>query len=173
MKKLFFAVLLVTFSISLFSQSVKVVSFPQFASSSLIVFSKYINWPINHKNGDFIISVIGDNAVYKELSTLSQGMKVGAQNIVVRNFAKASEIPDYSHIIFLGESSSGGFRKLIEKIGTANTLLVTSSEGLLNSGAGINFIPVNGFMKFEISKSNINKRNLEVHSWLEKMATRS
>ncbi|NJO68150.1 MAG: YfiR family protein [Bacteroidetes bacterium] len=51
-------------------------------------------------------------------------------------------------------------------------MIVTSSEGLLTYGAGINFIPVDGLMKFEISKGNISKRNLEIHSWLEKMAAK-
>ena len=171
MRKLMIALYVSAFlSMPLLSQTVKVVSFPQFASSSLVVFSKYVNWPINHKNGDFIISIVGDMAVYKELSTLSHDMKVGAQNIIVRYYGKATEVNGFSHIIFLSENSSFSFRKLVEKIGTDNTLLVTSSEGLLASGSGINFIPIDGYMKFEISRSNIQKRNLEVHSWLEKMA---
>jgi hypothetical protein len=150
----------------------KVVSLPQFISSSLVVFGKYINWPLNHKNENFVITVVGDVAVYKELTRLSQDMKMGAQNISVRHVSKVSEITGFSHIIYLSDASSGSFSKVIEKIGADNTLLVTSRDGLLSSGSGINFIEVDGLMRFEISKSNINKRNLEVHSWLEKMSTR-
>jgi hypothetical protein len=174
MKRLFTVSLVWFFlGISLIAQSVKVVSFPQFVSNSLVVFSKYVNWPINHKNGDFVITIIGDQSVYKELSNTSQNMTVGAQNITVRYFSKISELEGFSHIVFLSENSSGNFRKLLEKIGADNTLLVTSSDGLLLSGAGINFIPIDGLMKFEVSKNNINKRNLQIHSWLEKMSAKS
>ncbi len=160
-------------SIPSIAQSVKVVSFPQFVSNSLVVFSKYVNWPINHKSGDFVITIIGDQAVYKELTNTSQSLTVGAQKIIVRYCSKVTEVDGFSHIIFLSENSSSSFRKLLEKIGTDNTLLVTSSEGLLGSGSEINFVPVDGYMKFELSKNNINKRNLEIHSWLEKMALKS
>jgi hypothetical protein len=163
----------VVISAPVISQTVKVVSLPQFVSNSLVVFSKYVNWPLNHKNGDFIITVIGDNEVYKELTGISQGMTVGAQKISVRFYNKVSEVEGFSHIIFLSSNIGGSFRKLTEKISTANTLLVTSSEGLLVSGSGINFIPFDGYMKFELSKNNIQKRNLEIHSWLEKMALKS
>jgi len=157
-------------SIPLIAQTVKVVSFPQFASNSLVVFSKYVNWPINHKNGDFIITIIGDKEVYTELTRLSADMKVGTQGILVRYYNKASEIDGFSHIIYVSESSGYSFKRILEKIGTDNTLLVTVNDGMLSSGSGINLIPVDGFMKFEISKNNIQKRNLQVHSWLEKMA---
>lgn len=173
MKKLILMLCLVgMFLLPSFSQSQKVVSFPQFVSNSLVVFSKYVNWPLNHKNGDFIITVIGDNSVYRELTGIAQNLTVGAQKIIVRHYEKVAELDGYSHIIYLSENHSGNFRKMVEKIGTDNTLIVTSSDGLLVSGAGINFIPVDGFMKFELSKSNINKRNLEIHSWLEKMAVK-
>lgn len=173
MKKLVILLSVCAFiSASAMAQTTKVVSLPQFISSSLVVFGKYINWPLNHKNEEFVITVVGDISVYKELTKLSQGIKMGAQNISVRHVSKVTEITGFSHIIYMSESSSGSISKVVEKIGADNTLLVTSRNGLLSSGAGINFIEVDGLMKFEISKNNLNKRNLEVHSWLEKMSTR-
>lgn len=157
-------------SISTFAQNVKIVSLPQFISSSLVVFGKYVEWPINHKNEDFVITVIGDMPVYKELNTMSQNVRIGAQKVTVRYVSKVSELAGFSHIIYLSEGYSGFFNKVVDKVGAENTLLVTYRNGLLSSGSGINFIEVDGRMKYEISKSNINKRNLLVHSFLEKMS---
>lgn len=159
-------------STSLFSQTQKVVSYPKFVSNSLIVFSKYVNWPLNHKSGDFIITIVGNQEVFKELTNSVSNMTIGAQNIVVKYCAKASELNGFSHVVFLDEKSGLNIKKAIDIIGAENTLLVTSNDGLLSSGSGINFVEVDGFMKFEISKTNIQKRNLEIHSWLEKMATK-
>lgn len=151
------------------AQESKIVSLPKFISKSIQVFTKYVNWPMNCKSGDFKIAIIGDKAVYNELSSSIVGTTVGAQNVVVNYYAKVDEIQGFNHMIFISESNSGALHKLIGKIGTDNTLVVSAKEGLIQSGSGINFVPVDGLMKFEISKANINRRNLEVHSWLEKM----
>lgn len=171
MKKIaFILAVLAVLSANVVSQTVKIVSLPQFISSSLVVFGKYVEWPINHKNEDFVITVIGDMPVYKELSTMAQNVRVGAQKVTVRYVGKVNELTGFSHIIYLSEGYSGYFSKVLEKVGAENTLLVTFRNGLLSSGSGINFIEVDGRMKYEISKSNINKRNLIVHSFLEKMS---
>jgi hypothetical protein len=152
------------------AQEKKIVSLPQFISKSIMVFSKYVNWPMNCKNGEFKIAVIGDKAVFNELSNSVQGIAVGTQNIHVYYFNKVEDMNGFNHIIFLSETSSWSIKKLNDKIGADNTLIVSSSEGLIQKGAAINFKSVDGLMKFEMSKANIHKRNLEVHSWLEKMA---
>jgi hypothetical protein len=159
-------------STSLFAQTQKIVSYPKFISNSLIIFSKYVNWPQNHKSGDFIITIVGNQEIFNELTANVSNMTVGAQSVVVKYCKRASDLSGYSHIVFLAENNSVYIRKAVEMIGAENTLLVTSDDGLLSSGSGINFVEVDGLMKFEISKSNIQKRNLEIHSWLEKMATK-
>ncbi|NJO68151.1 MAG: YfiR family protein [Bacteroidetes bacterium] len=84
---------------------------PSFVSNSLLVFSKYVNWPLNHKNGDFIITIIGNPDVYKELSSNIHTMKVGSQNIIVRYYNKVNEVQDFSHILFLSENNSSTIKK--------------------------------------------------------------
>jgi len=59
---------------------------------------------------------------------------------------------------------------LLEKLAGNNTLIVTESEGSLDKGSAINFVSVDGIMKFEISREGLKRNNLMTSSVLERMA---
>jgi hypothetical protein len=61
-------------------------------------------------------------------------------------------------------------KKLAQKVDGQKTLLITECEGLLNWGSAINFVERGGFWKFEVNKTNILTKGLQVSSQLEKMA---
>jgi hypothetical protein len=155
------------------AQEVKVVSMPKYLASCLYSFSRYVNWPFDYKVGDFIIAVVGDKEVYIELQTMVTGKTVGIQNMEVRFYKSADEISGYHHIVYLSEEQSGALSKVVSKLGGKGTLMVTEKEGMLKSGAAIDFTSVDGLMKFEMSKSNFDKYGLQVSSFLEKMAYKS
>jgi len=47
-------------------------------------FMKYIEWPEAQSKGDFVIAVLGDSPVNKELQTLAAGKKLKGRNIVLK-----------------------------------------------------------------------------------------
>lgn len=158
---------------SAIAQEVKVVSLPKYLASCLYSFSRYVNWPFDYKVGDFVIAVVGDKNVYAELQTLVTGKTVGIQNMVVKFYKTTDEISGYHHIVYLSDNQSGSLSKLVSKLGGKGTLMVTEREGMLNSGAAIDFTEIDGMMKFEMSKGNFDKYGLQVSSFLEKMAYKS
>jgi hypothetical protein len=170
----FFVTLLgLSLAFSSMAQEVKVVSMPKYLASCLYSFSRYVNWPFDYKVGDFVIAVVGDKSVYTELQTMTVGKTVGIQNMVVKYYKSADEINSYHHIVYLSEDQSGALSKIVAKTGGKGTLMVTEKEGMLKSGAAIDFTSVDGLMKFEMSKGNFDKYGLQVSSFLEKMAYKS
>jgi hypothetical protein len=163
--------LLVSFSTS--AQDVKVVSMPKYLASCLYSFSRYVNWPFDYKVGDFVIAVVGDKSVFNELQTMVAGKTVGIQNMVVKYYKSTDEISGYHHIVYLSDDQSSNLAKLVTKTGGKGMLMVTEREGMLKSGAAIDFTSVDGLMKFEMSKGNFDKYGLQVSSFLEKMAYKS
>ena len=161
------------FTTSLNAQEVKVVSMPKYLASCLYSFSRYVNWPFDYKIGDFVIAVVGDKSVYTELQAMVNGKAVGVQPMVVKYYKSADEVTGYQHIIYLSESQSGNISKLVTRTASKGTLMVTEKEGMLKSGAAIDFVNVDGLMKFEMSKGNFDKYGLQVSSLLEKMAYNS
>jgi hypothetical protein len=128
-------------------------------------FTKYIDWPADKKNGDFIIGVTGDTPLYDELKKNIKGKMSGNQRIIIRKFSSSGSSFD-CHILFISEEESGNIKKIVARTTGSSTLIVSESEGLAQRGACINFVIVSDHLKLEINKKNIEERNLRIASEL-------
>ena len=134
-------------------------------------FTKYFDWPESMKSGDFVIDVIGHPSVYEELGRLTAGKKVGTQNIVLKKFDSAENL-DKSNIIFVGHWQSRFMAQVLSQVGNNPTLIITESEGMLDKGAAINFVILNGTIKFEMNATAVKDRNLKTDPRLRQLAYR-
>jgi hypothetical protein len=159
-------------AVSMRAQDVQIVSLNKYFATCIYNFTRAINWPQDCKNGNFVITVIGNKLLSAELIKLTQNYKVGLQQVTVQYYRSIDEINGFQHILFLDYLQSSKLDKVLQKIHTKNTLIVTHSEELTmtNSGSMINFIPVDGLMKFEISNTVLKSSNLALSSQLIKMA---
>jgi hypothetical protein len=89
---------------------------------------------------------------------------------MVKFFNSVNEVSGYQQIVFVDNWQSNKINALIQKTAGSNTLIVSETEGLIEKGSMINFVPINGVMKFEMNKENLRKNNLMASSVLEKMA---
>jgi hypothetical protein len=153
------------------TQEVKIVSMPKYLSNCLYNFSRNINWPEENKSGDFVITIVGDKEVFTEMTKLTQNMKVGMQPIIIKYFNSINEVSGYQQIVFVDNWQSNKINALVQKTAGSHTLIVSETEGLIDKGSMINFIPVNGVMKFEMNRESLRKNSLMASSVLEKMAT--
>jgi hypothetical protein len=152
------------------SQDVKIVTMTKYLSNCLYNFSRNINWPEENKSGDFVITIVGDKELFTEMTRLTQNMKVGLQPIVIKYFSTVNEVSGYQQIVFVDNWQSNKISNLVQKTSGSHTLIVTETEGLIEKGSMINFVPINGVMKFEMNREIIRKNNLMASSVLEKMA---
>jgi hypothetical protein len=128
-------------------------------------FTKYINWPDDKKNGDFVIGIVGDSPLFEELKNFTANKMVAGQQIVVKKYTATAS--SYScHILFLGDDESGSVKRIVANTAGTPTLLVTESEGLSHKGSCINFVIVDDRLKLEINKENIERRSLDIASEL-------
>lgn len=156
--------------IFIFSLGVLKAQETKFVALYLYNFTKYIDWPEEHKKGDFVIGVVGNNQVYSELVQIAEGKLVGNQTIVVKNFRSIEEVTG-CHILYLSENQSRRVDQALSRIkGQSAPLVVTQQEGATLLGAAINFVIRNETMKFELKKDNATKFGLKLHSRLDNLA---
>ncbi len=125
-------------------------------------FAKNVTWPSSQ--GDFIITVFGNNDVAAELRILTVNRLLGTQKIQVKNENSVNEI-DKCHILFVPKDKSAWIPQLITLVQNKNVLLVTE-EYSCSQGAGINLIQIEEKLSFEISQHNIESCGLKVSSKL-------
>lgn len=128
-------------------------------------FTKYIEWPAAKKSGDFVIGVVGNAPISDALNAMAASKTVGTQKIVIKKFSNVAAVSD-CQILFLSNDSAKDVDEAASKSKSKNYLLVTESNGLAKKGACINFVVVDGKLKFELSKSAVKDAGLKVSSEL-------
>lgn len=133
-------------------------------------FIRYIGWPEEAKQGDFVIGVLKNGQLADQLKANTTGKKFGYQNIVVKEFKKIEEVSD-CQILYVGNYSnySKNASALASKLNNKNSLIITESEGAINNGSMINFVIVDNKLKFEISSNNASSFGLELSNSLTSM----
>ncbi len=125
-------------------------------------------WEQKGSDGEFIIGVLDRGAVSKELQSLAATKTVGNQKIKIIEFANAAEIKD-CHILFIPAGKSGSLASATSTLASTSTLIVTEKEGLAKKGSGINFITVDGKLRYEMNEAELDKRNIKLSSKIKSL----
>jgi hypothetical protein len=160
MKSKFLFSLLVSFC--LFSTTVSSMAQDEkFKAIFIYNFTKYINWPAS--DGDFVINILGDDNIIKELANIATKKTVGNSNIIVKKILGPQEI-NVCHILYIAGGKSDFLSEIFQIAKKKNILVITEKSNSCRSGACINFLSKDGKLTFEISKTNIELCGLEVSS---------
>lgn len=151
--------------VSLFSLAILLFSlFPalgqdaKFSALYVLNIGKMVGWPASAQ-GDFTITVLGDDPIFDQLKTLGAATKIGDQAIVVN---KANSLDNIAkcNILFISPDKSNLLASAEGKLGTSNCLIITNKDGFAKEGACINLIMVDGKLTFEINVESLKKNGL-------------
>lgn len=132
-------------------------------------FTKLIEWPAQYREGNFVVGVVGESPLYTELVKMSKTKKVANQSLQIKRFKNPNEITK-CHIVYVSKEISSDLTSVVSKVKSSSTLIITEKQGLVDKGAGINFIVKDNRQKFELNKGNVEKYKLKVSSNLEALA---
>jgi hypothetical protein len=164
--KVFFLISLLFVSLASIAQDRPV---HEIHSMMVFNFTKYVQWPDSDKPGEFVIGVIGNEDVYKTLTTWYNGKTKGTKTYVIKKFSNASEVSDCA-VLYIDKSKSGEFDAVSSKVRGKGTLVVTDRNGLGVKGSCINFKTVDEKLRIELNQKAIETANLKVSSALTSMA---
>lgn len=126
-------------------------------------FTKYVQFPATPNPEGFVIGILGNSTISEDLKVIASKQKVGSQNMVVKVFNSIEEI-EKCNMIFISANKSSLMSDVITKLNGLATLIVSDKEGLTNQGSCINFVLDGNKLKYEISKTNIEKKGLSASS---------
>lgn len=134
-------------------------------------FMKYVEWPEAQSKGDFVLAVMGDSPIQKELQALASAKKIKGRNIILR---KCTTVEDTygSHLVFIPNSKSAMVKLLKDQTKDKPVLIVGEREGLAKKGAGLSFVTMDDDeLKFDINKKEIEGHQLKISSQLVSLGT--
>jgi hypothetical protein len=137
----------------------------QFKALFLYNFAQNISYPENSMKEGFVITVIGEPEVAKELLSLAKSRQVGSYPLKIKE-SNSVETVENSQIIYLAEGRSNQMSLLEASQKSKPVLLVGNQKGLYTQGADISFIMVDGKLRFEICQTNIENQGIKCSSKL-------
>lgn len=129
-------------------------------------FTKSVEWPASEMKGDFVICVMNQDDVLKQMKAIAEGKVVGNSPISVVGVENINKIPK-CHILYLPSNvKDADISDAVAKVGNAATLIVSDCPGAVKYGSCINLVTVENKIKFEINDKAIKDRNLQLNKAL-------
>ena len=125
-------------------------------------FIKYIEWPTTKQS--FKIGILnGTPEMMAAFEKMIEKKSGEGQKLVLENYHSASAAGD-CQLLFIPDNQSNILSEVSAKLSGKPTLIVTESDGLIKKGSGINFIIVDGKLRFELNRSTLKEADLKVSS---------
>lgn len=134
----------------------------------LYKFSGYVDWPaacFPRPESPIVIGVAGDERLASELAQMTTGRTTAGHPIRALRMDR-DDSPRSVHILFVTGSEAARLQQWAEASRGAPVLIVSDSEGALDRGGMINFIPNEGRIRFEVALSPVQACGLKLSSGL-------
>ena len=131
-------------------------------------FLKYIHWPSEFDNSNFVIGVKDAPGLYDELMLITKiKSTIGNHTIIIK---KIDQFDESLNVLFVGNVSLGNIESLAEKSKQNHVLLISDIEGSIANGVCIELIIDTKKAEFDISKKHLKENKLSVAQQLLDMA---
>jgi len=144
----------------------------QFKAVFMYNFVDYLSWPSQdgEKASEFTIGLLGHTPIEALLNKIAEKKKVGGRQLRVVTYTDIEQLGS-CQMLFVTSAFTQHLDDLKQRLGSRNVLTVSDSPGLAERGVAINFVVVEGKLKFEINTMTLKKAGLRASSQLLKLAT--
>lgn len=133
-------------------------------------FSKYIKWPDNYNQGKFVIGVLGDTDLLKDLQfMISTKKQTNGLAMEVKHYQSLDNLSD-CNLLFISDKFCNQIDQVRSLSAGKPMLIITDKKGMAQNGAVINFVEDAGKIKFELNQSAANQLGLVISSSLANLA---
>jgi hypothetical protein len=127
---------------------------------------KYVQWPNEGQLTEFTIGVLGDDQVYDLMSKVYGSKTKGAAKIVIKKLAGTEDMAS-CQAVFISESKSSAVASVTKD---KPILIISNGKDLTKKGGHVNFIVVDGKLRFELNPANLETAGLKSSSALSSIA---
>lgn len=129
----------------------------------LFKFLSFVEWPAQsfaRADAPIVIGVLGADDVHSSLQEIVSGRSAQGRPLELRKL-KQGERPAGVHVVFVGRAAAAALPKLPAQPGL---LVVSEADGALEEGAMINFLHLDGRVRFEVAPAAAERRGLRISS---------
>lgn len=150
------------------AQSLPKATEHQLKAAFLYKFANYIEWPAHTFAADdspIVIGVVGAEPLARELSSTVASRTVNGRRLLVRGL-QVDDPLEGLHILFIGRSQGERAGEIITASRGMSMLVVTESEIAFALGSAINFVVVDGKVRFDVAVPPAETADVKISSRL-------
>jgi hypothetical protein len=140
----------------------------QVMAAYLYKFGNYIEWPeevFANTSSPITIGVVDAPELADELKRMVKGRTVGGRHILIRRL-EPDDPKSGVNVLFIGGSDTDHLAAVLAEARTQPILTVTTAENGLDQGSIINFVVVDGKLRFEVSEQAAGESKLNISARL-------
>jgi len=137
-------------------------------------FPSFVDWPADtfrSASSPIVIGLVAAPRVLDELTRIARGRLVLGRPVEARA-VDPSGLPRDLQVLFIGKDAAGDAGPLIDEARRAHVLVVTDIPGGLKAGAVIDFVEIEGRLRFEASLSAARRADIRLSSDLLSVAAK-
>lgn len=135
-------------------------------------FTRFVDWPAKkfaQPDTPFVIGVYGADAISDRLIEALRDRRIKDRPVLVRHLSFKEELVG-CHVLFISKSERDRLGPALGEVKREGILTVGESDNFLSKGGVINFVNINGAVRFQINLSAANRENLRISSKLLQIA---
>jgi len=131
----------------------------------IVNFLKYTAWE-SLPADEIRIGVWGDSPIIPILKNSAAAGKVQNKNLVIKKIDSVDELINCNAVFIPENTPDQTSKNILEKLHGKNILIIGEKKGLAVMGASLDFIEVEGKIKFEANRNAISNSRLSISSEL-------
>jgi hypothetical protein len=133
-------------------------------------FLDYVEWPNSLKDGQpIVIGVIAGDDMFDALRSTVHDRSAGNHEIQVRRL-QVDDALSGVNVLYVGQDWAKLLATLAHRAQGSATLVVSESDNALVAGSDINFVAVDGHVRFDVDLTNANHAGIRLRSGLLSVA---
>jgi hypothetical protein len=140
----------------------------QVKAAYLYKFSAYVEWPeksFPSPDSPLRIGIVGADALADELGKIAIGRTVNGRPVIVRKLRREDSLAGLN-VLFIGSSNNKRLPEILAAVKGQPILIVTESDDALAVGGMINFVVIDGKVRFEIAPKTAGLSQLSISARL-------
>lgn len=134
----------------------------------LLNFAKFVEWPAAPSH-EFVIGVLGDDAVAEALRDLAKGKAIHGRPLVTRRVVLKDNLAGLQ-VLFIGASESARLGDVLQRTNGGSVLTVSDLDRFSRQGGTIEFRSERDRVRFDINLDEAERSGLIINSKLLALA---
>jgi hypothetical protein len=138
-------------------------------------FTRFVDWPARkfaQPDAPFVIGIYGTDNISAMLQESIQDRQIKGRPAVIKHLLNKEELRA-CHVLFISRSERDRLGPILGEVRRENVLTVGECDNFLGKGGIINFVTVDGQVRFQISSDAANREKLNFSSKLLQLAVPS